>query len=298
MDVAVVAHRKKSVDGGLPELREVLSRYGFANPLWYEVPKSKKAPKYVKRAIEEGADRVFVWGGDGTVQRALDVLAGSDVPMAVIPAGTGNLFASNLGIPANIEEAVRIGLSEQIRPIDVGRVNGERFGVMAGVGADALMIEEADGSLKDRLGRGAYVLTGVRTLADASVKARVTVDGSKFYSGTAGCVLVGNVGRVLGGVDAFDDASPTDGRLDVAVVTATSPAQWARVLSRAVAGTTAKAKYVEMTAARKIDIELKSRRLYQVDGGDRDKVKRLKIRIEPAALRVCVPLDSDARGSS
>jgi YegS/Rv2252/BmrU family lipid kinase len=262
------------------------------------VPKSRKAPKYVKRAITEGADRVFVWGGDGTVQRALDVLAGTDIPMAVLPAGTGNLFASNLGIPTDIEQAVRIGLSSHIRAIDVGRVNGERFGVMAGVGADALMIEEADGTLKDRLGRGAYVFTGVRTLADASVKVRVTVDGSKFYSGTAGCVLVGNVGRVLGGVDAFDNASPTDGRLDVAVVTATRPTQWARVLSRAVVGTTAKAKYVEMTAARKIDVELKSRRLYQVDGGDRDKVKRLKIRVEPAALRVCVPEPREQEDSS
>lgn len=289
MRVAVVAHRKKSLGGGLSELRETLMRYGISDPLWYEVPKSKQAPKRVKQALDEGAERVFVWGGDGTVQRSIDVLAGTGVPMAVLPAGTGNLFARNLQIPTDLEQAVQIGLNGTPTTIDVGMVNGEHFGVMAGVGADALMIEKADGTLKDRLGRGAYVLTGVRTVTDAAVKVRVDVDGTKFYSGKAGCVIVGNVGRVLGGVDAFDDASPTDGVLDVAVITATTATQWARVLGRAVTGKTANAKYVQMTSARKIDIRLKSARLYQVDGGDRSKVKKLKVEVCPGALTVCVP---------
>jgi YegS/Rv2252/BmrU family lipid kinase len=289
MKIAVVAHRKKSLDGGLVELRELLARYGVADPLWFEVPKSRKAPKRVRQALDAGVDRVFVWGGDGMVQRTLDVLAGTDVPMAVLPAGTGNLFAGNLAVPENLERAVRIGLAGDVRSIDVGRINGERFGVMAGVGADALMIRDADGSLKDRLGRGAYVLTGVRNVTDATVKVRVDVDGEKFYSGKAGSVIVGNVGRVLGGIDVFDDATPHDGKLDVAVVTATNATQWARVLGRAVVGRTANAKHVEMTSARKIDIRLKSSRLYQVDGGDRTKTERLKVRVEPKALLVCVP---------
>ncbi len=289
MKVAVIAHQKKSLGGGLVELRELLTRYGITDPLWFEVSKSKKAPKRVREALKAGVDRVFVWGGDGTVQRSLDVLAGTGVPMAVLPAGTGNLFAGNLGVPQNLEKAVQIGLAGDVRSIDVGRINGERFGVMAGVGADALMIRDADGSLKDRLGRGAYVMTGVKNVTDATVKVRVDVDGEKFYSGKAGSVIVGNVGRVLGGVDVFDDATPYDGKLDVAVVTATNATQWARVLGRAVVGRTANAKHVEMTSARKIDIRLKSSRLYQVDGGDRTKTERLKVRVEPKALLVCVP---------
>lgn len=289
MKIAVVAHHKKTLDGGLVELREVLARYGITDPLWFEVPKSKKVPKFVRKALDAGVDRVFVWGGDGTVQRSLDVLAGTGVPMAVLPAGTGNLFARNMGIPTDLEKAVQIGLAGDVSSIDVGRINGERFGVMAGVGADALMIRDADGGLKDRLGRGAYVLTGVRNVTDAVVKVRVDVDGKKFYSGKAGSVIVGNVGRVLGGIDAFDDASPRDGRLDLAVVTATSATQWARVLGRAAVGRTAKAKHVKMTSARKIDIRLASRRLYQVDGGDRTKTERLKVRVEPKALLVCIP---------
>ena len=114
MKVAVVAHRKKKLGGGLLELRETLTRYGVTDLLWYEVPKSKKAPKQVKRALEEGAERVLVWGGDGTVQRALDVLAGSGVPMAVLPAGTGNLFARNLGIPVDLDKAVQVALGGSV----------------------------------------------------------------------------------------------------------------------------------------------------------------------------------------
>lgn len=294
MRVAVVAHRRKTLGGGLVELRETLARLGLSDPLWYEVDKSRKAPKRVRQALEAGAERVFVWGGDGTVQRCLDVLAGTDVPMAVLPAGTGNLFATNLGIPKDVARAVEIGLHGELVSLDVGRVNGERFGVMAGVGADALMIRDADRGLKDRLGRGAYLVTGVRNLSDAVAKVTVDVDGERLYKGKAGCVLVGNVGTALGGIKAFDDASPTDGRIDVAVVTAETPMQWSRVLTRIAVGRTAKAKHVKAAVGRKIDVRLNQKRLYEVDGGDRNKVRRLKIRVEPKALLVCVPAQEAA----
>ncbi len=294
MRIAVVAHRRKTLGGGLMELRETFARLGITDLLWYEVDKSRKAPKQVKRALDEGAERIFVWGGDGTVQRCLDVLAGTKVPMAVLPAGTGNLFATNLGIPKDIAGAVEVGLHGELTSLDVGNVNGERFGVMAGVGADALMIRDADRGLKDRLGRGAYLVTGVRNLSDAVAKVTVDVDGERFYKGPAGCVLVGNVGRALGGIKAFDDASPTDGRIDVAVVTARTPVQWSRVLTRIAVGRTANAKHVKAVAGRKVDIRLKKKRLYEIDGGDRSKVRKLKVRVEPRSLVVCVPADEVA----
>mgnify|MGYP000034054683 CR=1 FL=1 len=74
--VAVVAHSGKTLGGGLDELRSVLAHAGVDTPLWYEVPKSKKAPARVRKAIDKGADLVFVWGGDGMVQRCIDTLAG------------------------------------------------------------------------------------------------------------------------------------------------------------------------------------------------------------------------------
>jgi len=76
--VAVVAHAGKSMGGGLPELRELLAREGISDPLWYEVPKSRKAPKRVRQAIADGAGLIFIWGGDGMVQRCIDTVAGTE----------------------------------------------------------------------------------------------------------------------------------------------------------------------------------------------------------------------------
>jgi YegS/Rv2252/BmrU family lipid kinase len=292
MRVAVVAHAGKTVGGGLVELRRVLEREGIADPLWFEVPKSRKAPKRVKRALEEGAELVFAWGGDGTVQRCLDVLAGTGVPLAVVPAGTANLFATNLGVPGDIEAAVEAGLRGARRTIDVGRLNGERFGVMAGAGLDAAMIRDADAGLKDRVGRIAYVWTGARNMAQKPFEAKIRVDGSTWFDDTTSCILVGNVGRLFGGVEAFDDARPDDGMLELGVVTAESAVEWARTLARTAVGTTARSPFVQVTRARTIDVTLDRKVLYELDGGDREKVKKLAIEVEPGAIEVCVPVAS------
>ena len=202
--VAVIAHAGKSFGGGLPELRRELERQGVTDPLWVEVPKSRFAPKQVKRALKEGCELIFVWGGDGIVQRCIDVLAGSEAALAILPAGTANLLATNLGIPQDIEEAVAIGLSGERRKLDVGSLNGERFAVMAGAGFDAAMIDQADGTLKDRLGRVAYVWTGSQNLRAKPFKAKIEVDGAPWYAGAASCILFGNVGNLFGGIEVFE----------------------------------------------------------------------------------------------
>ena len=104
--VAVVAHTGKSIGGGLPELRRVLARKGISDPLWYEVSKSRQAPKHVRRALGRGADVIFAWGGDGLAQRCINTLAGTNATLAIVPAGTANLLATNLSIPGDIPAAV------------------------------------------------------------------------------------------------------------------------------------------------------------------------------------------------
>ena len=189
-NVAVVAHARKSFGGGLPELRKVLADEGVTDPLWYEVRKSKHAPDRARRALEQGADVTFVWGGDGTVQRCVDALAGTGAVMAILPAGTANLLATNLDIPAgDVAAAVRVGLHGRRRALDTGTVNGEHFAVMAGAGFDAHMIADADRAMKDRLGRVAYLYTGARNLSARRVKATVDVDGERFFEGRVSCVL-------------------------------------------------------------------------------------------------------------
>jgi YegS/Rv2252/BmrU family lipid kinase len=290
--VAVLAHSGKSLGGGLGELREVLAREGVADPLWYEVPKSKKAPKQARRAVDAGADLVFVWGGDGMVQRSVDALAATKATVAIIPAGTANLLATNLGIPKDIAEAVRIGLHGAHRKLDLGVINGERFAVMAGAGFDARMIRDADRGMKDRVGRLAYIFTGAKNLRGGRVRTRVRVDGSTWFDDEASCVLVGNVGTILGGVEAFEHASPYDGRLEFGVVTAEGLLQWTRALGRTALGNAEKSPFVHTTSGKKFDVRMDESTPYELDGGDRTKTKKLKIRVEPGAIRVCVPEDT------
>src|SRR5260221_6110281 len=218
--VAVIAHSGKALGGGLPELRSYLNASGVTNPLWLEVPKSKKAPKQLRKALSAGADLIFVWGGDGMVQRCIDVIAGSGVVVAILPAGTANLFATNLGIPKDIPAAVELGLHGDRRTFDVGTVNGEHFAVMAGSGFDARMIPDAGGELKGRFGRAAYLWTGAKNLRIPRTSARIRVDGKKWFNGKLSCVLVGNVGKIMAEVAALPDAQPNDGILEIGVVTA------------------------------------------------------------------------------
>ena len=295
MNVAVVAHAQKSLGGGLSELRRVLEAEGIADPFWAEVPKSKKAPVQVQRALKEGAELIFAWGGDGMVQRCVDVLAGSGTSLAIIPAGTANLFASNLGIPEDIEAAVAIGLRGDRREFDVGRFNGERFAVMAGAGFDAAMIRDAgDGGLKERIGRAAYVWSGSENLRSKPFRATIEVDGAEWYKGKATCILLGNVGKLVGGIEAFEDARPDDGKLEIGVVTADGVLDWSRMMARAATGSLGDSPFAQRTKARDVKVKLSRKVLYELDGGDRTKVKSFKVKVEPRAISVCVPLRKEA----
>jgi diacylglycerol kinase (ATP) len=289
--IAVVAHRKKHLGGGLDKLRKLISEAGVDDVLWYEVAKSKRAGKKARLARDAGATLVFVWGGDGMVQRCVDALAGSQVAIAVVPAGTANLLATNLGIPADITAAVHIGLHGRRRKLDLGRVNGEHFAVMAGAGFDAAMIRDADQRMKGRVGRLAYVWTGLRHVGDGAVRSWITVDGSKWFDGKATCVLVGNVGTIGGGIPAFDDARPDDGWLDVGVATARGALQWARTLGMMAVGRSERSPFVQITRAKAIDVRFRAPLPYELDGGERGATRRLKIRVVPAAATICVPED-------
>jgi diacylglycerol kinase (ATP) len=287
--VAVIAHSGKSFGGGLGELRELLAREGFPDPLWHEVPKSRKAPKLARRALADGADVIFVWGGDGTVQRCIDALVGRTATIAILPAGTANLLATNLGVPTDLAEAVQVGLRGHRRPIDTGSVNGEHFAVMAGAGFDALMIRDADGGMKDRIGRAAYVWTGAKNLTASRGKATVEVDGERFFKGLVSCVLVGNVAEIIGGVKAFKGARPDDGVLELGIVTAKNPVQWTRTLGSLALGKAEKSPFVRTTRGKKFKISFDRPFAYELDGGARPSTKKLRVRVHPSSILICVP---------
>jgi diacylglycerol kinase family enzyme len=296
--VAVIAHSGKSFGGGIGELRDLLDAAGITDPLWFEVAKSKQAPECAREALEKGAGLVFVWGGDGTVQRCIDALAGSDVDLAILPAGTANLLATNLGIPQDLPAAVEIGLHGDRRALDTATLNGEHFAVMAGAGLDALMIRDADRGMKDRVGRAAYLWTGAKNLSSSPVKARVKVDGRKVFSGTVTCVLVGNVGSAFGGIEIFDGSRPDDGLLEVGVVTAKSRGQWVRTVGRVVLGRADRSPFVTTSRGAKVRVRFDRPVACEVDGGDRPETDKLRITVRPSSIRVCVPSASSLRDGS
>jgi diacylglycerol kinase (ATP) len=291
--VAVVAHAGKSIGGGLHELRSTLVDAGVDDPLWFEVPKSKKATARVREAIDQGAGLVIVWGGDGMIQRCAEAIAHSETAMAIVPAGTANLLATNLGIPEGIAGAVRVALHGRRERLDAGIVNGERFAVMAGVGIDALMIKDADAGLKDRIGRLAYVVTGTAsTMRLDPFHARIKIDRTTWFDDDATSILIGNVGTIMGGIEAFDGARPDDGVLEVGVVTADGLLEWARTLGRAAFGSAERSPFVRTVSARRIRIKLDRKVPYELDGGDRALTRTVKVDVDPGSLLVCVPPNS------
>jgi YegS/Rv2252/BmrU family lipid kinase len=291
--VGVVVNEGKTLDGGLEELRSALADVGHADPPWYTVPKSKKAPKKIRKLVEDdGVDRVLVWGGDGTVRRAINTIVDDelDASIAILPAGTANLLAHNLDLPLDLRGAVDVAVHGEARPIDLGRMNGTYFAVMAGAGFDALMIRDADDNAwKDRFGKAGYVVAGVKNRDVSPAQVTIEVDGTPWYHGDASSVIIANVGTILGGLRAFPDASPFDGRLDVGVVTARTATEWVRVLASATLRRVERSPLTDMVSAEQVTITFDRSLPWEVDGGDRTRTAQFDVSCVPRAVRVCQP---------
>jgi YegS/Rv2252/BmrU family lipid kinase len=289
----LIAHRDKKLGGGLRSLRTTLEDRGVTDLAWHEVARSKDAPRQVRKLVDAGVDRILVWGGDGTVRRCIHTIVRKelDASIAILPAGTANLLAKNLGIPIDLDGALDVAINGTPRPIDVGVMNGEHFAVMGGTGFDALMIKDADsGRLKERFGRAGYVQA---TATSTKIKPRsveIKVDGEPWFSGDATCVLVANVGTILGGIRAFPDASPTSGRLEVGVIQARSRPGWIRLMARAVAGKVESSPIVTVTSGTHMTVRVEKRWPWEVDGGDQPPAKKFDIDCLPAAVNICRPL--------
>ena len=236
-------------------------------------------------AVASGATTVVACGGDGTVRACLAPLAGTDTVLGIVPLGTGNLLAANLELPSGLD-AVELAVRGRVRRIDVAEVNGESFAVMAGSGLDALMIRDANATTKRRFGSLAYVASAVRNLPVRLVPTTVEVDGTTVFDGRTAMVLVGNCGTVTGGIEVFPDARPDDGILDVAVLFARSPIEWASVLWRLVRGLPQRLDLVARYRGRTVAVRTAIPRPYELDGEVRPPVRALAFTVRPGALQV------------
>src|SRR5690348_8996120 len=184
----------------------IMEDHGWEEPLWLETTPEDPGRGQARAAVTAGADLVIACGGDGTVTACADGIVGTGVPMAIVPIGTGNLLARNLGLPMGADEALAVALDGVRQPIDAGRVNGELFVVMAGLGLDAEMLSGASEPLKKRLGWVAYVVSAARHLGDPPMRLSFSADGGPRRRLRANALIAGNVGWLRGGVPLLPDA--------------------------------------------------------------------------------------------
>lgn len=207
----------------------------WPTPEWQETTAADPGTGQAKQAVADGAELVCPLGGDGTVRAVVAGLLGSDVPMGLLPGGTGNLLARNLKLPTvDLEAALVVALTGRTDHIDVGEVTWdddppEVFCVMAGMGLDADIMAGVDESLKRTVGWWAYVVSAVTAIFRIGFGVRVRTSSDRLVSQHARMVLVGNCGELTGGVQLIPEASVDDGILDVVVASPRSLSAWLAV---------------------------------------------------------------------
>ncbi len=223
--LAVILNPIKVEDVG--QFRTIVSTLaheaGWDEPTWYLTTVEDPGAGMAEAASVAGADLVVVCGGDGTVRAVCAELAGTGIPVGIVPAGTGNLLARNLGIPLYLRAAIDVALTGQDRAIDLVEVGGDgiedtHFMVMAGMGFDAAIMEGVNEGLKSKVGWVAYVVSGLRSLMFPAVRVEISLDGGEFTRHRARTVVVGNVGFLQAGLPLLPDAAIDDGLLDVVIL--------------------------------------------------------------------------------
>lgn len=321
--VAYVANPSKP---DVVALREAVLRAAHEQdrpePLWFETTVADPGVGQTRAAVAAGADLVVAVGGDGTVRAVAEALVGTGIPMAIVPVGTGNLLARNLDLPlgdplASLEIAVRgrdraidigwlrvIRLLEEDEAREAGTVPDEALGerdhiflVIAGLGFDAAMVADTDDQLKARVGWIAYFVAGMRHLHGLRLRVHVRIDDEPTTTTRLRSLLVGNCGRLPGGITLLPDAVVDDGWLDVAAIdTRAGIAGWAQlfgeVMLQGVGVKNGKARgigRIDHTRAREVRVVVPAGEWAQVDGDIVGKVTEVAARIDPGALVVRVP---------
>lgn len=267
------------------DLRELIERLEL-DVRWYETTEDDPGIGQARAALADGCSPIVACGGDGTVRAVAEALTGTDTPLAVVPAGTGNLLARNLGIPADVPGALNAAVNGSDATLDVGVVNDEIFTVMAGAGVDAAIMSNTSRRAKETVGSLAYVATAGKELTDPpEASVRIEIDGEQAFTGHASNVLVGNCGRLQMGVELMPDAEPTDGLLDLLVLDATSIGEWVTAALSTIKGEE-QAGLVERGRGASITVDFDRPMPYQLDGESRPDTRELRFTVRPADLIV------------
>ena len=279
-------------------------------PWFAETSEAESGLVLTRRAVTAGAGLVFAAGGDGTVRACAEALAGTSVPLAIVPLGTANLAARALGVPARAGQAIDAGFDGRDRRIDLGRLTsvdeagrgriagpgtaaaeagGAVFAAMAGIGLDAAVVGAAWPHAKRRLGWVAYAMSGVTQLWWPARDFTVRLDDGEPLRRRARCVVVGNAGLLPGGFTLLPGARLDDGLLDVGILAPSGAWGWMRVAGRVLARGRRQDRELERLQAGRVQVSADADLPRQVDGEIVTPGRTLSVSVCPGALTVRQP---------
>ncbi len=276
-------------------IADACQRWGWQPPQFVETTAEDPGCGQTQQALHQQPDLVMACGGDGTVRCVAQELAGRDVPLGLLPAGTGNLLARNLGHPLDdLAAAVEVALTGVDRTIDVGWVSlndqpEQAFLVMTGLGYDAEIMAHAPAKLKARMGPVAYVVSGARRLRGHRVRLELRIEQRLVHNGRVRSVLIGNCGKIQAGISLMPNAAVDDGALDALILSPRSVVGWMGVMVQLITHRRRGHRNVDHYQGQVLSATLAHPKLAQIDGDPVGVASTLSARVQPGALRVRVP---------
>lgn len=251
-----------------------------------------------REAAEEGFDLIGAYGGDGTVTEVASALAKGGPPILVLPGGTGNALADDLGIPTALADAAALASGDlgEVRRVDLGRSGDSWFVLRMTMGLEADMVAAATRELKDRYGWLAYAFAGLQALSSTPVvHYSVTVDSTTAECEGIAAIIANSAGTGVAGARIADDVLVSDGLLDVFVVTSADLPGLVGTAADAMQGRQSRL----MTRWRGSEIHVESDPVVPVlaDGEDGGSTP-VDVAVVPGAVGVVVPKGSGGAGAA
>lgn len=282
------------------ELQRVCRLLDWPDPDIYYTTVNEPGASQTEAALRAGAQLVVAGGGDGTVRQVAGVLTETGVPLGILPLGTANLFARNLGLPcSDVAEMVQSALLGQCRAVDIGLVRYVQLGpagpvespphhflVLVGIGHDAATVAETRQDLKRWIRWLAYLEPGARRLVKALLPLRVEVDGGRREDLSAWSLLVSNCGLIPAGIKVAADAEVDDGLLDLVHVAPPTVLHWAPIALKGVLGFRRDVPGLSYRQAEAVKVFSQDPVVIQIDGDPHPDVLELDCTVLPAQLTV------------
>ena len=266
--------------------RQVIERHGD-RPEIFVTERSGHARDLARAAVARGMRLVMAWGGDGTINEVASVLAFGEIPLAIVPAGSGNGLATELGISRRPERAIAAALASAPRLIDVGELEGRLFVNLAGIGIDAYVAEQFNSGGNPRRGFAGYVRLAGRALRTyASQRYRITT-ATQQLEAQALTVTIANASQWGNGAQIAPGARVDDGLVDLVVIEERSRFRTVCQLPRLFNGTVARIRGCTISRVKQATIECETPMMFHVDGEPVAGGTTLRARVHPGALYVC-----------